>query len=388
MPLSELLRRAARVINESQSDIVSAAKNAPEIFTAAHALLRVGQKLEALEYFEHGLRLSPWSLEEQLKRADLLKTLGRESEALKTARMVADRAETDALVNAAHKLLGLPPVEPPPVWKGQAKALCFVRIGPVENVVLKDTLEKISRTLGLPAYVHEDVLGQPQPDRSAFDRWMTKQVIAKIDWYNPAADRMLRSLGKSVPEEVPPRQLLNALDADLRRAGQEREADNLKEAAQHYLKWDRQWKASSLLLSVKKLMSARPGAKSPEVVIGITQADIYDGDSNYIFGTAETGYRNCITSYARFRAEYAMEPPDRKRLVSRQHRQLLSGIGFSLNVPRPIDPTSARAYPASVPEQDAKSEYMSEACIRGFEKALGQTLPAEAWPPDTRPKAD
>jgi hypothetical protein len=66
------------------------------------------------------------------------------------------------------------------------------------------------------------------------------------------------------------------------------------------------------------------------------------------------------------------------------HKQLLSSIGFALGVPRPQDSSSARAFPTSVQDQDAKSEYMSPACVAGFERALGRPLPVEALPPDRR----
>lgn len=383
--LQEKLRAASAVITQAQTDMIAAAKRADVVFEAARALHQKGLAEEAHHYFEHGLRLSPWSLEEQLAHASLLREMKREEEAAAKARMVRQRAESDALFRKALTTLGEPASAPPAPWDGDASQpwICFVKIGDVEDVMLRDVMAKLSATLGITTALLDDKLGLPKPHRSSFDRWMSKQLLPAIDWFTPPARALLKRLGKSVPEEVDPGTLLAALAVELRREGAHEKANDLENTANHLRKNDAQWSAQLLVDQLQTLAQKR-GTFGPGIVVGITQADLFQGDSNFVYGTALTGKRVCVVSSARFRAEFNDEPPDRSRLVTRLHKQLLSSIGFALGVPRPTDPTSARSYPASLQEHDAKSEFMSAACIKGFERALDRKLPLEAWPPEAR----
>lgn len=383
--LDEMLRKADEVMAASNRDFVNAAKEAHFIFQAARALHEKGDETKSAEYFTKGLQMSPWSLEEQLVYAEVLKKLGREEEAVEIGEMVVKRAETDQLANEALKMLGSELVEGPPVFQGPVDGpwLCFVKIGPVEDIVMKEAMERISKTLGLPAYVAEDTLGLPEADRSALDRWVTKQIIPSFKWPHPMLQQLLKDLGGEEPTDIEPKKLMRALIALMRDNGQETEAANFEREMLHFVKWDKQWRASGLLTMLRVYLrrTPQPGLVT---VVGVTAADLCEDEVNYLFGSAITGNKLAVTSYARYTGEFNREPPERKKLLSRLHKQLLSGIGYALGVPRPTDPTSARAYPASLPEHDAKSEYMSAACRVGFEKALNRKLPMEALPPESR----
>ena len=109
--------------------------------------------------------------------------------------------------------------------------------------------------------------------------------------------------------------------------------------------------------------------------VGIVSVDIYGNDNNYLYGLAKTGSSCCLISYRRYTAWFNEEKEKQERLLERIHKQLLSSIGFALGVPRPTDPRSARSYPNSLTDHDAKGTWLSPQCIEGFEKALGQPLP-------------
>lgn len=376
---------AVEILVLAKRDAIAAAKQSGIVFEAAHVLEHHRRTYEALDYFQEGLKLSPWNLTEQLAYARLLLSVNEKEQAEDIARMVSRRAENDALANAALALLKESPVAPPPQWDGSASSpwLCFVKIGPVNDVMLRESMAKISRTLGIPAWLLDEKIGMPKADRSSFERWVTKQIIPSIKWFTPPAVALLRSLDATAPEDVPPKKLVRALIQSLEDDGLDREAANLAEAAAIYQRTDKQWNAAQLADLMTGALKGRTGL-GQAIIVGITAADLYEGDSNFLFGIAATGQHACLVSSARFQADFMGEPPDRSRLVVRLHKQLLSSIGFALNVPRPTDPTSARAYPASMAEHDAKSEYMSAACIAGFERALGHKLPPEARPPEPR----
>lgn len=383
------LAAAEEVLALSQRDFVAGAKDADHVFAAAEALAAAGRAEEALGYYVKALQLSPWNLEQQMAYADMLQKKGRAEEAKEVAQVVASRGETDELVNRALKLMGKEPVAPPPVWEPsfQGRWICFVRIGKVEDCVLNAAMDRLSRTLGLPAYELEPGLGLPLPTRSALNRWVERTLIPAFPWREAPLQRVLESLGAASPQEVqPPRRLVLALATAMRREGVAEQAAGMEQMLKHFEKWDQQWKGSEMTTMLQDLRRATP-LPGAVAVVGVTAADLYDGDSNYIFGTALTGGRVAVTSYGRYTGPFNQAPPERAKLLGRLHKQLLSGVGYALGVPRPTDPTSARAYPASLQEHDAKSEYMSAACRAGFESALDISLPAEALPPDQRPAA-
>lgn len=385
--LKTTLAAAEEVLTLALRDFIAAAKDSDKVFEAAGALAAAGRSEEALGYFVKGLQLSPWNLEQQMAYAELLQKVGRAEEAKDVAQMVSTRGETDELVNRALGLMGKEPVAAPPVWNSsfQGRWICFVRIGKVEDCVLNEAMDRLSRTLGLPAFELVPGLGLPQPTRSALDRWVEHQLIPAFRWRQAPLQRVLESLGATSPHEVqPPARLVAALAAAMRSEGASKQADGMEQMLEHFKKWDQQWKGSEMTTMLQDLRRATP-LPGAVVVVGVTAADLYDGDSNYIFGTALTGGRVAVTSYGRYTGPFNQAPPERAKLLGRLHKQLLSGVGYALGVPRPTDPTSARAYPASLQEHDAKSEYMSAACRAGFEKALDLSLPAEALPPEQRP---
>ena len=382
--LQKTLDAANAVLRESNS--VRAGANAGRVFDAAHALLEDGNRHLAARYFERGLQLSPWRLEEQLAYAQVLIALGRSEEALPIVGMVDERSESDTLCNQARKLAGKDPVPTPPAPGKKPPAgpwICLVRLGSVNEVVLADSMRKLRETLGVPVLLHGDIAELGKPHRSALTQWVKHYVQPQVVWDSAPGRQFLRTLGVSSPDDIRPAQLIKAMCDGLRGGGRDEEADKLQTTADFYREHDKQWDAS-VFADYGYRAAAEALHLEQAVVIGITEGDLYSEDSNYLFGMALTGARKGVVSYARYRADFNGEPPDRARLVTRMHKQLLCTTGFALNVPRPTDPTSARAYPASLAEHDAKSEYMSEACIAGFEKGLGVKLPEAAHKPAGR----
>jgi predicted Zn-dependent protease len=142
--------------------------------------------------------------------------------------------------------------------------------------------------------------------------------------------------------------------------------DRLKKAG-------RQWDTSDLLANL--MVAVRPFRQVNVYFLGVANLDAFADQSNFIFGTAETGGHHAVITYRRFTADFNGETPNRKRLVDRMLKQSFSSIGFMLGVPRCSTPTCARAYPHSLSEHDAKSTDLCAACRLGFERALRVRLP-------------
>ncbi len=367
-------------------DGVRASKRSGKVFNAARLLEKNGDLDQAAGYYLKGLQISPWKLEEQLAYAELLAGQGQVNSPGEIARMVETRTESDNLCNRARKILGMERIAPPPVLvEGEIDRspwICLVRIGTVNNVALSATMKKLQDTLGIPVRLMETQIETGKHHRSAFDRWVRNQIRPNMRWETPLLQAFMKSRNYANPEDIPAAEVVDLLKGALKLERRQEELERLEEEAAFFGAHDQQWDAERMIDPAE---DAATGIRNMDkaVIIGITEADLYLNTANYVFGSAFTGYRCGVVSYARFRADLFGEPPDIQRLTTRMHKQLLSTIGYALGVPRPTDPTSARAFPASLAEHDAKSEYMSEACIEGFERALGLKLPAKAHAPQT-----
>jgi hypothetical protein len=83
------------------------------------------------------------------------------------------------------------------------------------------------------------------------------------------------------------------------------------------------------------------------MVVGVTAADIYGGDANYLFSgaAAKNGAWAGILSYARMQASMLGEPYEsRKRLAERLAKELVPASLKQLEIPRAVDPTDPYSY--------------------------------------------
>ncbi|MDI6743190.1 MAG: hypothetical protein QMD11_10700, partial [Smithella sp.] len=108
------------------------------------------------------------------------------------------------------------------------------------------------------------------------------------------------------------------------------------------------------------------------IYVGITGANIYSGDNNYLFSLyAETGnkFRGSILSYYMMQASNLSEDYEsRKRLVERIAKELVPASLKSVNIPRSTDPTCPYSYSSGVARLDEKTLVLSEEVKNAIEK--------------------
>jgi len=83
------------------------------------------------------------------------------------------------------------------------------------------------------------------------------------------------------------------------------------------------------------------------MIVGVTEADIFSGDTNFIFSGAASKNGNWagILSYARMQAASLNEPYEsRKRLTERLAKELVPASLKQLGIPRPTDPADPYSY--------------------------------------------
>ncbi len=103
---------------------------------------------------------------------------------------------------------------------------------------------------------------------------------------------------------------------------------------------------------------------SRTMYVAITEADIYSGDSNFLFslGIEVGNSRGSLMSYNRMLGKTLHEGFDsRQRLVERIAKELVPASLKTLQIPRSVDPTCPYSYSSGVERLDQKSLVLSSA---------------------------
>lgn len=375
METDALVANADAIIEKSRTDYVTAAKEAGVIFVAARRLREEEKLSRSKFYFEKGLALSPWEMDEQLSYAKLLQSMDLNENAVSAARLVYQTTERQKLLieSAAIAGISLPKrIELMPKTPIAKESFCMVRIGEVEDWIVQNAALMLAQKLGSDVYLHPKVIELPDADRSYYDRWASN-LKRDLRWEHPYVIELMSDIGIESKEAITVDQTLELLARIAEAQGQEVDRSNFAIMKQNIMDRDRQWNAGSML----RLLEREIPPKDKVTFIGITGGDLYADDSNYLFGVARTAGKYGLVSYCRFLYSYHAERENQKRFSERLHKQILSSAGFALGIPRPTDPRSARSYPNGIAEHDLKGTWLSPQCIQGFEEALGYTLPVE-----------
>lgn len=96
--------------------------------------------------------------------------------------------------------------------------------------------------------------------------------------------------------------------------------------------------------------------------VGVTQADIFTGDTNYLFsqGGGKNGVGASILSYARMEAAALGQAYEsRKQLAERLAKELVPASLKLLDIPRPTDPTDPYSYSSGTDRFQQKTMKLS-----------------------------
>ena len=372
----QLMREAAEVLKLAQTDNIQAAKQSGLVFNYAERLKQEKAYSDALSFFEQALRLSPWSVDRYMSYVATLKELKFDERAERWARTALDRAEDTPTREEARKWLGEKAEERLPEWEGKVsdRAICLVAIGSPPEWLVHRCGHGLQNILGIPVFVLKEKIALPKSHRSSFQRWVTS-LRASVQWDNPEVRMFLREKGLPI-NDLTDRQVLTAMEALIGASRPPEELENFRRlkiqmGSQRY---DQQWDATKLW-EILAENAKRENDRNP-IWLGVTDVDIFGGDTNFIFGMA-SGPPDCaVVSCARFSADFNGEPPDSNRLSKRLLKQMLSSIGTLLGAQRPIDPTCPRSYPQSLAEHDAKTLNLCGDCRGSIAKSIHKSLPA------------
>lgn len=370
--LAELEREAAEVL--SDPDNVSRRKRIAQVFDLAAKYASVGETNKALSYYLKALEHHPWNLEAQIAVAELLDARGETNKAQEKATLVFGRAETDALIGRAARLLGtpfkprLPESEP---WPTQTNALALVPVGNINAWLVQDLRQELQRILGIPVIIQHPPLIVPKPGRDGLHQkaedLRERITKAKTD---RAFQAMLRRHNLSIKGLDDDEQVFALTEKILEMEPDKEQARRFREELAFLRRLGPQWDANVLLNEVKQTFAVVGGSRRG--CLGITELDLYSNQSRYVFGLAGMGMNCGILSYRRYTSALLDEPPNRSRLRERTLKQALSSTGLLFGLQRCTEPTCARAYANDLAEHDSKQPKLCGACNEAFAKRFGR----------------
>lgn len=366
------------VLALERRDNIAASKQASVVHHAGTLLVSAGRDQEALSWLQAAVRLAPHRLDWQWSLAQTQNKLGNTQKAKSLAALVYERAEDGDLISQSATLLGKKPqwtVPPMTDTKPGEPVICLTAAGPVQPWLIHAAARSIESRLGVPVRLTGITLDLGKPDRTNAES-VAAQARQQIIWSSAFTRRVMKELNIQGEQAATDEDVVTLLATLMLEAGQKTAAMNWLNA---YAEESERPQWSAELLAGKAGNAYRePNATGPRVLLNLvlTEADIFQRDSNYVFAVYWSPPPSAVVSAARFKANFYGTTPNRARLQERIEKQLLTSIGHAARVTRCSDPRCVRAYPASLDEFDAKGSTYCADCQAGMERFLGRSLPS------------
>lgn len=323
----------------------------PQIYDHARRLLKDGKKKEGLSVLADLLAASPNNFEAQVA---FMENTDDAAAATRSARIVFENAENASLVERAAKYLGIR-VEDydsiPKLEKGERDLqVILIPLQPCNVRLVKEAAAVYEKITGVPTKVRRlDVDWRfKEPDRIYRQPVIQGNMTArkgKIDFTGWTKARYIEELRKISGSESPLdryyiKDLIKRIEGE---PGQFRVEPYLNRFANELEKY-------------------RSGDRRT-MYVGVTEVDIYSGDSNYIFssGLVSPNSQGTILSYYMMLTAPAWDRYEpRRRLTERLAKELVPASLKALNIPRSTDPRCPYSYSASLDRLDEKTLSLSD----------------------------
>lgn len=228
--------------------------NVDDLFSLADLYMDEGDQEKASDLYEQALKVDGWRLEYQLKYANLLEKRGYKDQAIEKAKIVFQYAEDEELIEKAQEL--------------------FSELGE-----LSDNETIMSQTPASDIEIIIVPIGE-----------INQKLLTEIK--SSLQEKM--GIRYSISEKMLP---LEAIDRPYNYASPNKGQHNTEK----------------LLDELKKSFKTTEDSNI-KGYLGITEADIFTKDYNFLYGWARNGYG--VMSYHRFRAAFTKEPPNRPSSLS------------------------------------------------------------------------
>jgi predicted Zn-dependent protease len=318
----------------------------------ARGLLAAGNTNEALRVFKDLLTTSPFDYQAHL---EFLENTPDLVAATNSAKVVLKSAEQPDEISQAASFLGLaaPTLEKMPLLSTNDTGfeVVLIPIPPCNPWLLDEAARTYERITDVPVKVRR--LDQQwvwgAPDRMARQRELegilVRSAKTNLNFSGWNQDRYLNALAEALKSE----------DAFSQYKGSELilkiKAGPGQYRAETYLE--------ALCNSLKPHRSADPRT----MYVGITEANIYGGDANFVFslGTTNADSHASLMSYYMMLGKTIPQGFDsRQRLVERMAKELVPASLKQLRIPRSTDPTCPYSYSSGLDRLDQKTLTLSD----------------------------
>ena len=110
------------------------------------------------------------------------------------------------------------------------------------------------------------------------------------------------------------------------------------------------------------LISALPASAPGEKTLGITDADLYAQDLNFVFGQAHFPGDRAVMSIARLREEFWSNEPNRDLLIDRAVKEAVHELGHTLGLQHCDNPKCVMHFSNGLAHTDRKGRGFCDDC--------------------------
>lgn len=323
----------------------------PQIHEYASALLKSGKRKEALSVLKNLLATSPYNYEAHLDFVTNTKDLAA---ATNSAKIVMENAENSKLLSQAAKFLGrnLSGFESVPILSTNETGpqVILIPLLPCSPWFLDDVAETYQKMTEIPVKIRrlKEKWNWSVPDRIPHQRTARGLLVRmkgeNIDFTNWTKEKYVEALRSSVATE-------NALSKYY-----------VKDLIARIEKGTGQYFVDPYLDRLCKILKAYRSNDNRTMYVGITEANIYSGDNNYLFSLGRVRGKSLasILSYHMMLAStFQDEYESRQRLTERIAKELVPASLKQLRIPRSTDPRCPYSYSSSVSRLDEKTLRLS-----------------------------
>jgi predicted Zn-dependent protease len=320
-------------------------------------LLNDGKKAEGLNVLKNLLATSSFDYEAHL---DVVKYTDDSSAAENSAKTVFKNAENKKLIDQAAKYLGkqLADINSIPLLDANQTGLQLILIPlpPCNPWLLDDAAATFRQITDIPVKIRrlKDDWKWASEDRIARERYIQGTLVRlkdkNIDFNGWTKDRYIKEMRSTIDsnETYSNNALLKyRINTIINKITEE----------------PGQYSLDPYLDRFCDILAPYRSDDNRTMYVGITEADIYSGDNNFVFSVAKITdkYHASILSYhmmlgATLNAEY----DSRQRLTDRIAKELVPASLKQLNIPRSTDPTCPYSYANGVERLDQKTLKLSD----------------------------